>query len=188
MPAARSAYAKNLDPTLIAAVIYAESRFRDDQTSPPGAEGPIQVTPATARMIARKSGGTAFVVEDLGTPQVNIAYGAWYLRYLLARYGGNEVFALAAYGGEGPHRPLDRGRARAPRGADHRCDPGPTSTGCSRRAPGTGAPWRRARRLSDTGPARACTVWTNPHMAAGQQLADRHPLNVLCTNVSQHSL
>ena len=100
----------------------------------------MQVTPATARMIARKSGGTAFVVEDLGTPQVNVAYGAWYLRYLLARYGGNEVFALAAYGGEGPHRPLDRGRARAPRGADHRCDPGPTSTGCSRRAPGTGAP------------------------------------------------
>ena len=96
MPAARSAYAKNLDPTLIAAVIYAESRFRDDQTSPAGAEGLMQVTPATARMIARKSGGTAFVVEDLGTPQVNVAYGAWYLRYLLARYGGNEVFALAA--------------------------------------------------------------------------------------------
>ena len=88
MPAARSAYAKNLDPTLIAAVIYAESRFRDDQTSPAGAEGLMQVTPATARMIARKSGGIAFVVEDLGTPQVNIAYGAWYLRYLLARYGG----------------------------------------------------------------------------------------------------
>ena len=55
------------------------------------------------------------MVEDLGTPQVNVAYGAWYLRYLLARYGGNEVFALASYGGKGPHRPLDRGRARAPR-------------------------------------------------------------------------
>jgi soluble lytic murein transglycosylase len=53
-------------------------------------------------MIARKSGGIAFTVEDLGTPQVNIAYGAWYLRYLLARYAGNETFALAAYnGGEG---------------------------------------------------------------------------------------
>ena len=122
-------------------MIYAESRFRDDQTSPAGTEGLMQVTPATARMIARKSGGTAFVVEDLGTPQVNIGYGGWYLRYLLARYGGNEVFALAAYNGaEGPRRPLDRGRARAPRGTDHRCDPGPTSTGCSRRAPGTGAP------------------------------------------------
>jgi soluble lytic murein transglycosylase len=93
---------KGLDPSLIAAVIYTESRFRDGQTSHAGAQGLMQITPATARMIARKSGGVAFTVEDLGTPQVNIAYGAWYLRYLLARYAGNETFALAAYnGGEG---------------------------------------------------------------------------------------
>jgi soluble lytic murein transglycosylase len=93
---------KGLDPALIAAVIYTESRFRDGQTSHAGAQGLMQITPATARMIARKSGGTAFVVDDLGTPQVNIAYGAWYLRYLMGRYAGNESFALAAYnGGEG---------------------------------------------------------------------------------------
>jgi soluble lytic murein transglycosylase len=93
---------KGLDPALIAAVIYAESRFRDGQTSRAGAQGLMQLTPATARMIARKSGGTAFTVRDLGTPQVNIAYGAWYLRYLMGRYAGNETFALAAYnGGEG---------------------------------------------------------------------------------------
>src|SRR3954469_23931427 len=90
---------KGLDPALIAAVIYAESRFRDGQTSHAGAEGLMQITPATARMIARKSGGTAFVVDDLATPQVNIAYGAWYLRYLMQRYAGNETFALAAYNG-----------------------------------------------------------------------------------------
>ena len=88
---------KDLDPALIAAVIYAESRFRDGQTSAAGAQGLMQITPATARMIARKSGGTAFVVDDLGTPQVNIAYGAWYLRYLLDKYDGREVLALAAY-------------------------------------------------------------------------------------------
>jgi soluble lytic murein transglycosylase len=93
---------KGLDPALIAAVIYAESRFRDGQTSAAGAQGLMQITPATARMIARKSGGVAFTVRDLGTPQVNIAYGAWYLRYLMGRYAGNETFALAAYnGGEG---------------------------------------------------------------------------------------
>ena len=93
---------KGLDPALIAAVIYAESHFRDGQTSAAGAQGLMQITPATARMIARKSGGVAFTVRDLGTPQVNIAYGAWYLRYLLGRYAGNETFALAAYnGGEG---------------------------------------------------------------------------------------
>jgi soluble lytic murein transglycosylase len=93
---------KDLDAALIAAVIYAESRFRDGQTSPAGALGLMQLTPGTARYIARKSGGTAFVVGDLATPQVNIAYGAYYLRYLLQRYGGNEAFALAAYNaGEG---------------------------------------------------------------------------------------
>ena len=93
---------KGLDPALIAAVIYAESHFRDGQTSAAGAQGLMQITPATARMIARKSGGIAFTVEDLGTPQVNIAYGSWYLRYLMQRYAGNETFALAAYnGGEG---------------------------------------------------------------------------------------
>src|SRR4051812_41180391 len=93
---------KGLDPALIAAVIYAESRFRDGQTSAAGAQGLMQITPATARMIARKSGGVAFTERDLGTPQVNIAYGAWYLRYLMQRYAGNETFALAAYnGGEG---------------------------------------------------------------------------------------
>ena len=74
----------------------------------------MQITPATARMIARKSGGVAFTVEDLGTPQVNIAYGSWYLRYLLGRYAGNQTFALAAYnGGEGNvDRWIDRARRR----------------------------------------------------------------------------
>ena len=62
----------------------------------------MQLTPATARYIAHKSGGTQFVLDDLATPQVNIAYGAYYLRYLLRRYGGNQTFALAAYNaGEG---------------------------------------------------------------------------------------
>lgn len=93
---------KDLDPALIAGVIYAESRFRDGQTSSAGAEGLMQLTPATAKDIARRSGGTAFEVKDLATPQVNIAYGSWYLDHLLERYGGNEVLALAAYnGGQG---------------------------------------------------------------------------------------
>jgi soluble lytic murein transglycosylase len=93
---------KDLDPALIAGVIYTESRFRDGQQSSAGALGLMQLTPATARYIARKSGGTQFVVDDLATPQVNISYGAYYLRYLLRRYDGNETFALAAYNaGEG---------------------------------------------------------------------------------------
>jgi soluble lytic murein transglycosylase len=93
---------KKLDAALIAAVIYAESRFRDGQVSSAGAQGLMQLTPATAQYIARKSGGTAFVLEDLATPQVNIAYGSWYLRYLMDRYAENETLAVAAYNaGEG---------------------------------------------------------------------------------------
>jgi soluble lytic murein transglycosylase len=87
---------KGLDPALIAGVIYTESRFRD-QTSHAGAKGLMQLLPSTADDIARKSGGTAFEQGDLADPQVNISYGAFYLRYLLRRYGGNEVLAIAAY-------------------------------------------------------------------------------------------
>lgn len=88
---------KNLDPALIAAVIYAESRFVEHRTSAAGALGLMQVTPATAADIARKSGGVAFTTKDLATPQVNIAYGSFQLRHLLDRYGGDEAAALAAY-------------------------------------------------------------------------------------------
>jgi soluble lytic murein transglycosylase len=92
---------KGLDPSLIAGVIYVESRFRD-QTSHAGAKGLMQILPSTADYIARKSGGTAFEQGDLASPQINIAYGSWYLRYLLQHYHGNELLALAAYNaGEG---------------------------------------------------------------------------------------
>jgi soluble lytic murein transglycosylase len=97
----QQAAAKGLDPSLVAAVIYTESKFRD-QTSHAGARGLMQITPATARYIAHLSGGTAFEQGDLSTPQINISYGVYYLRYLLHRYDGNKVLALAAYnGGEG---------------------------------------------------------------------------------------
>ena len=92
---------KNLDPSLIAGVIYVESRFRD-QTSHAGAKGLMQILPSTADYIARKSGGTRFTQGDLASPQINIAYGSWYLRYLLDHYHGNELLAIAAYNaGEG---------------------------------------------------------------------------------------
>ena len=92
---------KKLDPSLLAAVIYAESRFRN-QTSSAGARGLMQITPETAHYIAKLSGGTQFDQGDLGTAQINISYGAYYLRYLLERYADNTVLALAAYnGGEG---------------------------------------------------------------------------------------
>jgi soluble lytic murein transglycosylase len=94
----QQAAAKGLDPALVAAVIYTESHFVD-QTSHAGARGLMQITPETARAIAQSTGGTAFTQADLATPQVNIAYGTWYLRHLLDHYDGDEVAALAAYNG-----------------------------------------------------------------------------------------
>jgi soluble lytic murein transglycosylase len=87
---------KHLDAALIAAIIYEESKFRD-RTSHAGARGLMQVTPETARFIARRSGGIRFVEGDLATPQINISYGAFYLRYLFDRYQGNRTLAIAAY-------------------------------------------------------------------------------------------
>jgi soluble lytic murein transglycosylase len=89
---------EHLDSSLVAAVIYAETKF-DPRPSSAGAEGLMQLMPQTAEFLARRSGATTFTVADLGTPRVNIAYGAYYLRYLLNEYGGNEVLALAAYNG-----------------------------------------------------------------------------------------
>ena len=92
---------KGVDAALIAAVIYEESKFRD-QTSAAGARGLMQITPQTADYIAAKSGGIAFEQGDLASPQINIAYGAWYLRYLRDKYEGNALAAVAAYNaGEG---------------------------------------------------------------------------------------
>ena len=89
------------DPALIAAVIYAESRFVD-QTSSQGARGLMQITPDTADTIEKLSGGETFVYEDLADPELNIKYGTFYLRYLLDKYEGDEAAALAAYNaGEG---------------------------------------------------------------------------------------
>jgi soluble lytic murein transglycosylase len=91
-------HAKNydLDPSLLAAVIYTESRFDARARSKAGAIGLMQLLPSTARGIAVRTGGDAFVVDDLYVPELNVRYGAWYLRNLLNRYG-DERTALAAY-------------------------------------------------------------------------------------------
>ncbi len=94
----RQAAAERLDPALIAAVIYAESKF-EPQTSSAGALGLMQIMPATAEYLAQLSGGHTFTTADLAQPEVNVAYGSYYLRYLLDYYEGNEMLALAAYNG-----------------------------------------------------------------------------------------
>jgi peptidoglycan lytic transglycosylase len=85
-----------LDPALLAAVIYQESKFNPDARSARGAIGLMQLLPDTARGIAERTGGTKFRVADLTDPELNVRYGSWYLRHLLDKYG-SERTALAAY-------------------------------------------------------------------------------------------
>ena len=92
-------HARNYDlpPTLLAAVIYAESKFDASARSGAGAVGLMQLLPDTARGIATRTGGDGFVESDLLDPEINVRYGSWYLRNLLQRYDGDLPTALAAY-------------------------------------------------------------------------------------------
>jgi soluble lytic murein transglycosylase len=87
---------KGVDASLIAAVIYSESKF-SDSTSSAGARGLMQITPDAANEIERLSGGTTFKLKDLSDPEINIRYGTFLLRELLDRYDDDAVAALAAY-------------------------------------------------------------------------------------------
>ena len=87
----------DLDPYLISAIIYEESRFKKDSRSGAGALGLMQIMPETARWISNQS---KMELEDgsLLVPKENIALGTWYFNWLLDKYD-NETRALAAYNG-----------------------------------------------------------------------------------------
>lgn len=85
-----------LDPALLAAVVYVESRFDPNAESAAGAIGLMQLLPDTAKAIALRTGGDSFVVADLRDPEINVRYGSWYLSSLLDRYGDTRT-ALAVY-------------------------------------------------------------------------------------------
>lgn len=86
----------DLDPALLAAVVYVESRFDPGARSDAGAVGLMQLLPDTAKGIALRTGGGGFAVADLLDPEINVRYGSWYLRHLRQRYGDMRL-ALAAY-------------------------------------------------------------------------------------------
>ena len=98
----------HLDPALLAAVIEAESKFDPNARSDAGAVGLMQLTPQTAEGIAQYTGGHDFRLSDLTNPEINVRYGAWYLRHLLDKYGDEET-ALAAY--NAGQQNVDRWRA-----------------------------------------------------------------------------
>lgn len=78
----------NLPEKLIASVIQAESNFQVDAVSPAGAQGLMQLMPATARELG---------VDDPFDVRQNIDGGAGYLRRMLDRFEGDVRLALAAY-------------------------------------------------------------------------------------------
>ena len=86
----------DLEPHLLAAVIYQESKFKADAVSSSGAVGLMQLLPATAQGIADRTGGSGWHERDLVNPELNVRYGSWYLRHLLDKYKDEEL-ALAAY-------------------------------------------------------------------------------------------
>jgi soluble lytic murein transglycosylase len=98
-----------LEPQLVAAVIYQESKFDADAVSDSGAVGLMQLLPATAQGIADRTGASSWQEDDLLNPELNVRYGSWYLRHLLDKYG-NEELALAAYNAGQTN--VDRWRAR----------------------------------------------------------------------------
>ena len=108
----------HLDPALVAAVIYEESRFRADTVSSAGAIGLMQLLPSTARGIAVHTGGHRFrIPQDLYVPDLNIRYGCWYLAHLQSKYAGHPDsgdLALAAYNAGQAN--VDKWIARTPPG------------------------------------------------------------------------
>ncbi len=85
---AKAAKKYKVDEALIKAIIKAESNFNHEAISPVGAQGLMQLMPATAY---------ALQVEDVFQPENNIEGGVRYLRYLLNTYRGDLRLALAGY-------------------------------------------------------------------------------------------
>jgi soluble lytic murein transglycosylase-like protein len=77
----------NVDPGLVQAVAWQESKFRSDVISPKGAIGIMQLMPATARQLG----------VNPNDPRQNIYGGVAYLSMLLTRFNGDARLALAAY-------------------------------------------------------------------------------------------
>lgn len=88
-----------LDPDLLRAMIWVESRCNPRAVSPKGARGLMQLMPETARL---------YGVADAQDARANIDAGARYLRDLLAYFSGNVELALAAYNA-GPRAVVNAG-------------------------------------------------------------------------------
>ncbi len=89
-----------LNPNYTAAVIFSESRFNPQATSPVGARGLMQVMPQTGLGIARHLEEEAsYNPANLYDPETNIRYGCWYLGFMVNKYAFDSNLPLIAYNG-----------------------------------------------------------------------------------------
>ncbi len=95
-----------LDPYFVSAVIWKESRFKENAVSSAGAVGLMQVMPETGRWISEKMGLKGYNEILLTDPEYNIRLGCWYLDYLHEKFDGDMTKILAGYNA-GPNR-VDR--------------------------------------------------------------------------------
>ncbi len=89
----------NLDPHLVMAVIWVESKYEPKATSRKDARGLMQIIPPTGRWIAKEIKMETYSDDLLYDPDTNIRMGCWYLSYLLEVFDGDVELALAAYNG-----------------------------------------------------------------------------------------
>lgn len=94
---ADAAEAFQINPWLILSIMRAESLFQPQVVSNVGARGLMQIMPTTGERIAEFLEYPDFEPSHLDQPEVNIAFGAWYLARLLTYYQGQLPLAIAAY-------------------------------------------------------------------------------------------
>ncbi len=88
----------DIDPCMLAALVYTESSFQADAVSHVGAIGLMQIMPETGQWLSGKIElSKEYETQDLYDPATNLRLGCWYVRFLLDRYDGQWQEALTAY-------------------------------------------------------------------------------------------
>ena len=102
------AAAHQLDPMLVKAIVWRESRFDPQKIGTAGERGLMQVSERTAGDWARETKADNFRAEELFDPKTNLEAGTWYLRHAIEHWQNQAnpmPFALAEYNA-GPSRAL----------------------------------------------------------------------------------
>ena len=113
---------RNMDPMVVKAVVWRESRFQPDKVGLDGERGLMQITDAAAREWVKSEKIGRFIPSDLFDPRVNIEAGTWLLARALRRYESRDhplPFALAEY---------NAGRSRVTKWSNDKDNPDPAQS------------------------------------------------------------